>query len=287
MSNETFTSNGENPDENKLETARLWLKWMADHYTAPVLLVSFGKDSMVMLHLARTMGYNWPVVTFMDPWWPERYRYAQRLIQEWNLEVHVPPAKGLGMYEQDGDLQAVTSYGLGGGDIALPRDVLRYNEHEALGNEICLKEDFFRRPTGTMTFPWDVAGHGQKASDTNPIFGKVGVNTHQLKTPSNSPDLIYPLKDWTDDDIWDYAAEHEIPLHEERYDVENRTVWKDRKDDIDYVPACARCVDRSEADSVWCPKHQKITDNISKNIPYVENLQLAHHECENPPATES
>lgn len=267
---------------DKLESARHWLQHMAENYKAPAILLSFGKDSVVMLHISRQMGYRWPCISYQDPWWPERYSYAQALSAAWKLEVHLPIPQELALYEQDGMLQTVANYGLGTESMNLPRDVIRYDEHKKLGNEICLRDDFFTRPVGKSSFPWDVIAHGQKGSDTNPIFGKAGVTVYKKMLKKGAPDAVYPLKDWTDDDVWDYIQEHQLPMHEGRYDVKNRTVWQHRRDDIDYVPACARCVDRSEAELVWCPKVQEIIANDSVSYPYVENVIPSHHQCENP-----
>lgn len=267
----------------KIHESNQWLHRMATDYLAPAILLSFGKDSVVMLHLARKLGYRWPCISFQDPWWPERYNYAQALSAAWGLEVHTPPAQALMLYEQDGMLQTVTNYGLGTESISLPRDVIRYDERKPLGNEICLRDDFFRRPLGTMAFPWDAVAHGQKATDTNPIFGKVGVTVHKKELPEGAPDAIYPLKNWTDDDVWDYIEANGIPVHEARYDVARRTVWQHRCDDIDYMPACARCVDRSEAANVWCPKAQAIIRNASADYPYLPTITAEHHQCERPP----
>jgi hypothetical protein len=62
-----------------------WLTGVLVQYKNPAIMCSFGKDSMVMLHLMRKFNLPLPIVFYRDPWFPKKYDFADRMIAEWGL----------------------------------------------------------------------------------------------------------------------------------------------------------------------------------------------------------
>src|SRR5215469_287012 len=63
-------------------------------YELPVLFCSFGKDSLTLLHLLLSRKIRIPIIYYTDPWFPRKNAFANRVIENFELEVHnYPPAK--------------------------------------------------------------------------------------------------------------------------------------------------------------------------------------------------
>jgi hypothetical protein len=78
------------------------------------------------------------------------------------------------------------------------------------------------------------------------------------------PDFLFPLKEWTHEDVWDYTEKYQVPVQTDRYDVANRTEWPDKTTNSDWYPVCIRCVDkRMPGATVFCPKMNRELVNVS------------------------
>ena len=83
------------------------------------------------------------------------------------------------------------------------------------------------------------------------------------------PDAIFPLNNWTDENIWDYIEEHNVPQQQDRYDVKNRTEWEDKRNNSDYAHVCIACCDKSNpVKSVMCPKLETQVCSMLDFVPY-------------------
>jgi len=60
-----------------------------DKYDKIALFSSFGKDSIVTLHLARRVNPTIQVVSIVTPYWfQETFDYKDKITKEWNLNIH-------------------------------------------------------------------------------------------------------------------------------------------------------------------------------------------------------
>jgi 3'-phosphoadenosine 5'-phosphosulfate sulfotransferase (PAPS reductase)/FAD synthetase len=74
--------------EGKLAASRRLLRAVLKRHANPVVACSFGKDSMVVLHLVRQFRSGVPVLwnnTSIE--YPETYKFKARIEKEWNLTV--------------------------------------------------------------------------------------------------------------------------------------------------------------------------------------------------------
>jgi phosphoadenosine phosphosulfate reductase len=70
----------------KVEDAKQLIKESIEKYPKIVCACSFGKDSMVMLHLAITVKKNIPVIAVLsDTEFPETYEYAKKMVAKYHL----------------------------------------------------------------------------------------------------------------------------------------------------------------------------------------------------------
>ena len=264
-------------DQLVKETCRKVERWL-DASANPVVLWSGGKDSTAMLHLIRhKVGAKLPVIQWREPRFRHRYAYSDMLAQEWDLEMY--DYAPLGYALTDGyDIETgiprfdfIKLYQIGAKSLALCLGTEEPQPEElASGRYLCGLEAL-RRPTGTFNFPWDAAFHGQKSADVDLIKGQVPLAQDAL-VQAGVPTQYYPMRHWSDADVWNYLEAEGVPNDETRYEKADG-VWRHRKDksaNSDYYPVCWNCVNRHLGGTVWCPKNQCETNNISHLAPYID-----------------
>jgi hypothetical protein len=135
--------------------------------------------------------------------------------------------------------------------------------------------DWLERPKAAGKFPWDLALIGHKSCDEDPLSGPVPLAVDAMQWPHGT-EAIFPLRDWTDQDVTEYTLEHGVPWDMARYDLtleEGRSVLRtkqDKSDNSDYFHACFECC-TGERDFVACPKRGGLTINsIAARVPWVE-----------------
>jgi 3'-phosphoadenosine 5'-phosphosulfate sulfotransferase (PAPS reductase)/FAD synthetase len=250
--------------QEKIKETEAFLGDCFSQFKAPVLMCSFGKDSMVLLWLLRGMKKVPPVLFYEDPWFPRKYAFAHNIIETLNLEVYdYPPIRTTMLYGK-GIPAFVNEYLLSGNmTMALPKNIVEY---EDVDREWLCGLNFFTRPLGTIVFPWDLVLIGHKSCDEDQIYGKVPLKA-RLVVRDSGPAYAFPLMHWTHGDVWDYTEENDIPVQASRYDQSHRTEWKTKYFSSDYFHACIRCVDaRRKGTEVSCPKLGHSLVNISDRI---------------------
>jgi hypothetical protein len=238
------------------------------NYKSPAMMCSFGKDSMVLLHILVSHGFKPKIVFYRDPWWPQKYQFADWVINAWGLEVYDYPPSEITMWEGKEIMAFTNHYQVGYSSnaiIKLPKNILNPED----GRKWICGLDLLNRPKGSFAFPWDVMFVGHKSSDVDQIAGSVKLHVDIKKNAPGVPDFAFPLRNWTDNDIWEYTEANSIPQQWDRYDRATRKEWDDKWTNSDYANVCIRCIDRrSKEKSVYCPKLQCQVSNISDQIPY-------------------
>lgn len=245
------------------------------------LLCSFGKDSMALLHLVRETvareplsahAFPLPVIFWRDPWFPHKYEFAERVIRSWGIAVHDFPPVAAGVKVNANSIELSARYSLGVGTIDLPKNTLPPERYEFRRDYLCGLNDWLLRPKNAMhTFPWDVLIHGHKSSDVDPFEGSVPLRNDREQV-TDSVSLFFPLREWTDGDVWSYLRENHVPWQKERYSADG-TDQPDQWWNPDYTHACTRCIDpREKGKMVDCPKLGFPVLNIGANVLRMEGL---------------
>lgn len=249
---------------NKVIETEEFLKECFSTYQHPVLMCSFGKDSMVLLWILKDLKQIPPIIFHEDPWFPRKYAFAHKIIADLNLEVYdYPPIRTTMLYGKD--IPAfVNEYLLSENvTLALPKNIIEYQEGD---EEWLCGVDFLSRPLGTIAYPWDLVLIGHKSCDEDQIYGKVPLKSN-LVIRNAGPAYAFPLKDWTHGEVWDYTQEHDVPVQQSRYDQTSRLEWGTKYWNSDYYRACIRCIDaRRKGETVFCPKFERPLINISDSV---------------------
>ncbi len=227
-------------------------------YTADnsVVMSSFGKDSMVLLDLVKRAGFKLPVLFFKEPFFPEKYAYANKVILQEGYAVYDYAPSKTGVLKKNGNTEIANFYQIGEEFLFLPTGVI-----EPLPNHpfLCGFRDLLSKPTGSFKFPWKTMYVGHKSSDVDPLQGPVPLSTSVLRVGIGK--LVFPLRYFTDEDIWAYHKERNIPAHDTRY--RDGKELEDKTFNPDYFPACTRCLDRDREDEVMCPLLRRKVKNVA------------------------
>jgi 3'-phosphoadenosine 5'-phosphosulfate sulfotransferase (PAPS reductase)/FAD synthetase len=245
-----------------------------------VLLCSFGKDSMVLLDLIRQVlpartgrgrmnchSYPLPVIYHRHPYFPAKHEFADSVIRSWMLEVYDFPPVACGVKcrgekqkaesgkqkfqlskSQLSTFELVTRYQIGNGVIDLPMNTEAPIERRPF---VCGLQWLTRPKTLGAQWPWSTVFIGHKSSDVDPYEGPVPLKADRVETAGVN--AVFPLRHWTDQDVWDYTELNAVPYDKRRY--RDRAELADKWLNPDYVHACTACIDpRETRKTVPCPK---------------------------------
>ncbi|WP_370310532.1 sulfate adenylyltransferase subunit CysD [Sphingobium abikonense] len=175
----------------------------------PVMLYSVGKDSAVMLHLARKAFYPSPPpfpLLHVDTTWKFRAMYdlRDRMARESGMELLVyqnPEAKDRGinpfdhgplhtdMWKTEGLKQALNLYGFDAAFGGARRDEEKSRAKERI-------------------FSFRTASHGWDPKNQRPELW----NLYNARKNKGESIRVFPISNWTELDIWQYIHLNEVPI---------------------------------------------------------------------------
>jgi len=224
-----------------------------------------------MLHLMRRYNLHMPIIFHRDPWFPKKYEFADRMIAEWGLEVYDYPPYAMSLTEGE-DIMAFSSHyqiGFANGQVVtmqVPKNIVSPELYKPWKCGL----DVLKRPTGTFNYPFDAVLIGHKDTDSDQIAGSVKLHVDVKLNGGMGPDLLFPLKHWTDEDIWEYTERYNVPQQETRYSVEDRKELPDKHANSDYAHICISCCNKKSAAVVRCPKLGMMVNNVSDKVNYTQ-----------------
>ena len=190
----------------------------------PVMLYSVGKDSAVMLHLARKAFYPSPPpfpLLHIDTTWKfqEMYKLRDRTATESGMELLVyqnPEAVERGinpfdhgplhtdMWKTEGLKQALDHYGFDAAFGGARRDEEKSRAKERI-------------------FSFRTASHGWDPKNQRPELW----NLYNARKAKGESIRIFPVSNWTELDIWQYIHLNDIPIVPLYFSAKRPTVERD------------------------------------------------------------
>ena len=228
--------------ESSLALIREQLAWAK----RPCVLWSSGKDSQILLWLVRQIDPNITIFYFQAFPHPMKHAFANRVIREWGLNVVIPIPAERDAIVKDNHAEIIELYQLG------PKRLMYFPieaepNHQPTFNSRCAVEKLGAPVQNQVSLMRDLAFIGHRNDDVDPTFGAVPLKDYVAESENGDFRYVYPLKDWTEHDIWTASHIHKIPQNTARY------VDRDMSQNNDYYPMCSNCLRNDEAE-VFCPR---------------------------------
>lgn len=250
-----------------------------NNHIKPIIWSSFGKDSLVLISLVHKINSDIPILFQREYICPEKYEHANRIILKNNLCTYsYPPMNTALQYTQNSDgtieweVQNYYSY-TDNHNFTIPTGIVDNPK-----SKVCCLENIYCKPFSLTHYMWDMQFIGHKDTDTDAFYNSLKLDDYIYKK-SGLPTCVFPLKDWTDRDIWDYIDKYNIDYNDKRY-VRNGNNWRGQYKDTtfnpDYFECCLECMKNNSGKFVFCPKKNKYVPNISNLIRYDKAPQLEY-----------
>lgn len=253
--------------DEKVRAALTLIDEQCSAHQHPAVMSSFGKDSMVLLSLIKKAGLQLPVIFHTESFEPKKYAFSNRVIESNNYSVYDWPPLEMQVIQRGEHFEIVNRH-----QVAADRfDYLPIGIREPSADEsyLCGLKDLYMKPTGGFIFPWDLVFLGHKSSDVDPILGPVPLPHDVVKDTFNA---AFPLRHFTDSDIWAYTVRENLPINHGRYDLKNS--FKEKADistNPDWFAVCTKCMRKGlgENEEVDCPKQGIKIPNVSHLLRWV------------------
>jgi len=257
---------------DKISAAKAFIDRCIRSHGRPVVMSSFGKDSMVLLSLVEEVASGMPVIFHREPFSPEKYTFANKVILDRGYTVYDYPPISTAVLKARGHIEIMNAYQIGANDtIDLPTGIKPLVDGKPF---LCGYRDLYCKPVGSFVFPWDLVFIGHKSSDIDPIRGPVPLLV-DIAASIGCPDYAFPLRHFTDADIWKYTELHKLPIHDTRYNAsDGYREFDDTTPNPDYHFTCTECLDPDRPVSVYCPRDKAEISNRSSKIRLVDPSKI-------------
>lgn len=188
------------------------------------MLYSIGKDSSVLLHLARKAFYPAPVpfpLLHIDTTWKfrEMISFRDEIAKEYglNLLVHT---------NQEGVKENINPFNTGASEytrvmktVALRQALDMHAFDAAIGGS---RRDEERSRAKERIFSVREPGHRWDPRQQRPELWR----TYNPRLAEAQTMRVFPLSDWTELDIWQYIHENDVPVNPLYFAKERPIVWR-------------------------------------------------------------
>ena len=186
------------------------IREVAAEFDNPVMLYSIGKDSAVMLHLARKAFFPgklpFPVLHVDTRWkFQEMYRFREKMVSDMGLDLitHVNP---------DGVAQDMNPFTYGSAkhtDVmkteGLKQALDKYGFDAAFGGA---RRDEEKSGAKERVYSFRDSKHRWDPKNQRPELW----NVYNGKVKKGESIRVFPLSNWTELDIWQYIYLEQIPI---------------------------------------------------------------------------
>lgn len=218
----------------------------------PAVAWSGGKDSQVLLFFARLIKPGVTVIYFPGLPHPTKHLFAESMAKEWNLNLYAPYPRAREAISKDGHVELVELYELAPKRFMyFPVEAAKDYEPDASAD--CGLAFLNEEPVAARADDFDAVFIGHRNDDVDPTHGRAPLKEYVVDCGDFR--YVYPLRDWTEDDVWAASRLLGIPQNEARYRD------RDRGADNDHHDLCTRCfLGGPGRTSVICPKTGEETE---------------------------
>ena len=184
------------------------IREVAGAFQRPVMLYSIGKDSSVLLHIARKAFFPGPIpfpLMHIDTTWKfkEMISFRDQIVKDFGLSLIVQT-------NQEAVESGVTPFSVGASEytrimktVALRNGLDVHGFDAAIGGS---RRDEERSRAKERIFSVREAGHRWDPRSQRPELWR----TYNSKLAPGQTMRVFPLSDWTELDIWNYILQENI-----------------------------------------------------------------------------
>jgi sulfate adenylyltransferase subunit 2 len=200
------------------------LRETAAAFQKPVMLYSIGKDSSVLLHLARKAFYPAPIpfqLLHIDTTWKfkEMISFRDEIASKYGLELLVHT-------NQEGVADGTNPFTSGISDytrimktVALRQALDKYGFDAAIGGS---RRDEEKSRAKERIFSVREVGHRWNPREQRPELWR----TYNTRIRPEQSMRVFPISDWTELDVWNYIYQNDIPINPLYFAKERPIVWR-------------------------------------------------------------
>ena len=200
------------------------LRETAAAFQKPVMLYSIGKDSSVLLHLARKAFYPAPIpfpLLHVDTTWKfkEMISFRDEIATQYGLDLIVHT-------NQEGVADGVNPFTRGASEytrimktVGLRQALDKFGFDAAIGGS---RRDEEKSRAKERIFSVREAGHRWNPREQRPELWR----TYNTRIRPEQSMRVFPISDWTELDVWNYISSNEIPINPLYFAKERPIVWR-------------------------------------------------------------
>jgi sulfate adenylyltransferase subunit 2 len=200
------------------------LRETAAAFQKPVMLYSIGKDSSVLLHLARKAFYPAPIpfpLLHIDTTWKfqEMIIFRDEIASKYGLDLIVHT-------NQEGVKDGVNPFTSGISEytrimktLGLRQALDKYSFDAAIGGS---RRDEEKSRAKERIFSVREAGHRWNPREQRPELWR----TYNTRIRPEQSMRVFPISDWTELDVWNYINSNDIPINPLYFAKERPIVWR-------------------------------------------------------------
>ena len=200
------------------------LRETAAAFQKPVMLYSIGKDSSVLLHLARKAFYPAPIpfqLLHVDTTWKfkEMISFRDEIATKYGLDLIVHT-------NQEGVAEGVTPFNHGISEyirimktVGLRQALDKYGFDAAIGGS---RRDEEKSRAKERIFSVREAGHRWNPREQRPELWR----TYNTRIRPEQSMRVFPISDWTELDVCDYIAQNDVPINPLYFAKERPVVFR-------------------------------------------------------------
>ena len=219
----------------------------------PVVLSSFGKDSLCLLSLLEYLSVEVDIGYFELGAVKSAHSFARNMIARQKLNVTLLRPH-----------RTFIAKGIGGADLAYSFDLTSRDAFQIVGATFddtyhtdlaCGLQSSLLRSGMHGPYDWDLILTGRRRVDMDPTLGSLDIATDVARL-EHGTQILMPLHQWTDEDVAFYLKDQGRYAPDwDRYEVTDGVLQNraDKSANPDHAPICIRCLTRDELGASNCP----------------------------------
>ena len=193
-------------------------------FQKPVMLYSIGKDSSVLLHLARKAFYPAPIpfpLLHIDTTWKfkEMISFRDEIVAKFGFQLLVHTNEEGVSDGTNPFTSGISEYTRIMKTVALRQALDKYGFDAAIGGS---RRDEEKSRAKERIFSVREAGHRWNPREQRPELWR----TYNTRIRPEQSMRVFPLSDWTELDVWNYIHQNEIPINPLYFAKERPVVWR-------------------------------------------------------------